>query len=97
MRIFSPLYRWTMKWAEHRLAPKALALITFAESVFFPIPPDVLLAPMVLSKPHQAWRYATLTTIASVIGGVVGYLLGYWLFEPLIEPLLVEFSYEAKF
>ena len=97
MKIFSPLYEWTMKWAEHKFAPRVLALLTFAESVFFPIPPDVLLAPMVLSKPQQAWRLATITTVSSVIGGVVGYLLGYLMFEPLIQPLLVEFNYVEKF
>jgi membrane protein YqaA with SNARE-associated domain len=78
-------------------APRALAILTFAESVFFPIPPDVLLAPMVLAKPHKAWQYATLTTIASVLGGVVGYWLGYALFEPLIQPYIIELGYQAKF
>ncbi|WP_068546091.1 YqaA family protein [Thalassotalea crassostreae] len=97
MKIFTKLYDWTLRWAEHRLAPAVLAVLTFAESVFFPIPPDVLLAPMVLSKPEKAWRYATLTTISSVFGGVVGYLLGYLMFEPLIEPVLIEFNYMDKF
>lgn len=97
MKIFTTLYDWTMRWAEHRFAPAALAFLTFCESVFFPIPPDVLLAPMVLAKPKSAWRLATLTTIASVIGGVVGYLLGYMLFEPVIEPLLQQYGYMPKF
>lgn len=97
MKVFSALYAWTMRWAEHRFAPAVLAILTFAESVFFPIPPDVLLAPMVLSKPQNAWRLAAITTISSVIGGVVGYLLGYLMFEPLIQPLLIEFQYMDKF
>ncbi|KGJ97725.1 YqaA family protein [Thalassotalea sp. ND16A] len=97
MKIFSPLYVWTMRWAEHKAAPAVLSLLTFAESVFFPIPPDVLLAPMVLSKPERAWRLALLTTVSSVIGGVVGYLLGYLMFEPLIQPLLIDFNYMDKF
>jgi len=97
MRIFSALYEWTMRWAEHKLAPKALAVLTFAESVFFPIPPDVLLAPMVLAKPKNAWSLATLTTIASVVGGVVGYVLGYLMFEPWIQPVITEFGYQARF
>ncbi|TRX55816.1 YqaA family protein [Thalassomonas sp. M1454] len=97
MKIFSKLYVWTMEWAEHKFAPAVLAVLTFAESVFFPIPPDVLLAPMVLSKPQRAWQLATLTTVSSVIGGVVGYLLGYWMFEPVIQPLLIEFNYMDKF
>ena len=97
MKIFSALYEWTLRWAEHKLAPRILALLTFAESVFFPIPPDVLLAPMVLAKPQKAWSYATLTTVSSVIGGAVGYWLGYWMFEPWIQPLITEVGYQAKF
>ncbi|WP_394172260.1 YqaA family protein [Thalassotalea litorea] len=97
MKIFTALYDWTLKWAEHKFAPAVLSVLTFAESVFFPIPPDVLLAPMVLAKPKSAWRLATLTTVSSVIGGVVGYFLGYLMFEPLIQPLLIEFNYMDKF
>jgi len=97
MKIFTPLYEWTLKWAEHRLAPRILALLTFAESVFFPIPPDVLLAPMVLAKPKSAWFYATLTTVASVIGGIVGYGLGYYMFEPWIQPVITDWGKQATF
>jgi len=97
MKIFSSLYEWTLKWAKHKLAPHILAAITFAESVFFPIPPDVLLAPMVLAKPHRAWRLATITTVASVLGGITGYALGYFMFEPWIQPLITELGYQAKF
>ena len=97
MKIFTPLYLWTLKWAKHRLAPRILALITFAESVFFPIPPDVLLAPMVLSKPEKAWTYATITTIASVIGGLAGYALGFYMFEPWVQPLIIDWGKQATF
>jgi membrane protein YqaA with SNARE-associated domain len=97
VKIFSPLYDWTLKWAEHKLAPKMLAILSFAESVFFPIPPDVLLAPMVLAKPQKAWYLAGLTTIASVIGGIVGYYLGYLMFEPWIQPVITELGYQDKF
>lgn len=97
MKIFSALYQWTMRWAEHKFAPRILALLTFSESIFFPIPPDVLLAPMVLAKPEKAWSYASLTTIASVIGGIVGYALGYLMFEPWIQPVITELGYQARF
>tara|TARA_R110002050_G_scaffold164919_3_gene295107 strand:- start:1076 stop:1654 length:579 start_codon:yes stop_codon:yes gene_type:complete len=97
MKLFSAIYEWTLKWAEHKFAPRILALLTFAESVFFPIPPDVLLAPMVLAKPQKAWRLASITTIASIAGGVVGYLLGYLMFEPWIQPLITEFGYQSRF
>jgi membrane protein YqaA with SNARE-associated domain len=97
MKFFSVIYDWTLKWAEHKFAPSILALLTFAESVFFPIPPDVLLAPMVLAKPEKAWRYASLTTVSSILGGTVGYLLGYWMFEPWIQPLITDFGYQERF
>lgn len=97
MKIFSRLYEWTLNWAKHRFAPHMLALLTFAESVFFPIPPDVMLAPMVLAERRKAWFYATLTTCASVIGGVAGYALGYTMFEPWIQPLITEYGYQQRF
>ncbi len=97
MKIFSPLYEWTLRWAEHKFAPRILALLTFAESVFFPIPPDVLLAPMVLAKPESAWKLAALTTTSSILGGIVGYMLGFWMFEPWIQPLITEFGYQHRF
>ena len=97
MKIFSALYEWTLKWAEHKFAPRILAALSFAESVFFPIPPDVLLAPMVMAQREKAWRFATITTIASVLGGIVGYGLGYLMFEPWIQPLITEFGYQARF
>ncbi|MFT6193682.1 MAG: membrane protein YqaA with SNARE-associated domain [Bermanella sp.] len=97
MKIFSALYERTLKWAEHKFAPRILAILSFTESVFFPIPPDVLLAPMVLAQRDKAWRFATITTIASVLGGMVGYGLGYLMFEPWIQPLITEFGYQARF
>lgn len=97
MKIFSALYNWTLKWATHQFAPRILAALTFAESVFFPIPPDVLLAPMVLAKPKRAWHYATITTIASVVGGITGYFLGYFMFEPWIQPLITSWGKQAVF
>jgi membrane protein YqaA with SNARE-associated domain len=97
MKLFSAMYEWTLKWAEHKMAPKMLALLTFSESIFFPIPPDVLLAPMVLAKPEKAWQFASLTTLSSIIGGSVGYLLGYLMFEPWIQPLITEFGYQHRF
>jgi|TARA_B110000908_G_scaffold120296_1_gene140991 membrane protein YqaA with SNARE-associated domain len=97
VKIFSALYQWTLRWAEHKFAPRILAMLTFAESIFFPIPPDVLLAPMVLAKPENAWKLASLTTVASVIGGVVGYSLGYLMFDPWILPIIIDFGYQARF
>ena len=68
MRLFGKLYEWVMQWAEHRHASRYLMGLSFAESSFFPIPPDVMLAPMALAKPQKAWHFAMLTTLASEIG-----------------------------
>jgi membrane protein YqaA with SNARE-associated domain len=87
MKIFAPLYARAMQWARHRYAPWYLGAMSFAESSFFPIPPDVMLAPMCLAQPHRAWRFAWLTTLTSVLGGVLGYVIGMYGFG-LIEPWL---------
>lgn len=87
MRLFAPLYDRTLALAAHRRAPAWLAALSASESIFFPIPPDVMLAPMTLAQPRHGLRYATICTIASVFGGLVGYLLGMFAFE-LIEPVL---------
>ncbi|WP_312139237.1 YqaA family protein [Brevundimonas sp. BH3] len=76
------LYDWVFSLARHRHATRSLAVVSFAESSFFPIPPDVMLAPMVLAKPDRAYFYATVCTIASVLGGLLGYAIGYFL-EPV--------------
>lgn len=83
-----------MRWVQHPHAPWYLGALSFAESSFFPIPPDVMLAPMALAQPHYAWRFALLTTLTSVLGGILGYLIGYFLFEILhIAELLHQFGY----
>ena len=81
-----------MQWAKHPHANRYLAGLSFAESSFFPIPPDVMLAPMSLARPDKAWRYALLTTLASVCGGILGYLIGTFAFD-LIEPWLHKLGY----
>lgn len=74
-------YAWTMSLAAGRRAPLALAAISFAESSFFPIPPDVVLIPMVLARRERAWFYAAICTVASVVGGMLGYAIGVFLFD----------------
>ena len=81
------IYDWVMSLAASRHAPVSLAAVSFAESSFFPIPPDVMLAPMVLARPDRAFVYAGICTAASVVGGLFGYLIGYWL-EPLAHQFL---------
>jgi len=74
--IFSKLYYHTLKLAGHAHATWYLAFVAFIEAIFFPVPVDVLLLPMVLSKPEKAWHYAALVTLMSVVGGIAGYLIG---------------------
>jgi membrane protein YqaA with SNARE-associated domain len=73
------LYNWVLGLAASRDAPAWLAMLAFAEGVFFPIPPDVLLAPLVLANRDRAWRYAAICLAASVLGGSVGYTVGFFL------------------
>lgn len=96
MKVFSRLFELVMRWVEHRHAPWFLAGLSFAESSFFPIPPDVMLAPMALAKTARAWRYAMITTLASVVGGIAGYVIGMFAFE-LVEPLLHSAGYWERF
>ena len=83
------LYDWTLAKCRHPHAERWLAGLSFAEASFFPIPPDVLLAPMCLADPPRAFRLAAITTLASVAGAVFGYLIGLFLFEAVGRPLLV--------
>ena len=94
--MFQRLYRWTLSLAEHSRATYALAAVSFAESSFFPIPPDVLLVPMALAKPKKAWFYATVCTIASVLGGIAGYAIGYLLYETVGLWLIQLYGYAQK-
>lgn len=96
MKIFSSLYDKAMTWSRHPRAPWFLGGMSFAESSFFPIPPDVMLAPMSLAQPKRALFFATVTTLASVLGGILGYLIGSFAFDA-IEPWLLESSYHDKY
>jgi membrane protein YqaA with SNARE-associated domain len=90
------LYNWVVKLAGSKHAEPWLFVISFAESSFFPIPPDVMLAPMCFARPERAWRYAAVCTIASVLGALLGYAIGYWLFESLGSQIISFFGYGGK-
>jgi membrane protein YqaA with SNARE-associated domain len=77
------LYDWTLSLAGRPSAPYALAAVSFAESSFFPVPPDVMLVPMMLARPDRAWAYALICTAASVVGGVLGYMIGLFLYDSI--------------
>ncbi len=82
------LYDWTLSLAAGPRAPTALGSVSFVESSFFPIPPDILLIPMVIARREKAWWYAFLCTLTSVVGGVFGYFIGMFLFEQVAQPVL---------
>lgn len=96
MKIFSYLYDKTIKWSGHAHAPYYLAGVSFAESSFFPIPPDVMLISMGLAAPEKSWNFAFITTLFSVLGGIFGYMIGYFGME-LIDPWLQQSSYQANY
>ncbi|NOR52024.1 MAG: DedA family protein [Gammaproteobacteria bacterium] len=96
MKLFSALYDRVLHWAKHPHAERYLATLSFAESSFFPIPPDVMMIPMVLSRPEKGWWLASLTTLFSVLGGIAGYFIGLWGFE-LVEPIIHQAGYGARF
>lgn len=96
MRLFGPLYDRTLAWARHRHAPRYLALLSVAESVIFPIPPDVMLAPMALARPRAWWRLAALCTVGSVLGGLLGYALGHFALEA-IWPWMLKMGWDDTF
>lgn len=90
------MYDWMMRMAAGPRAPHALAAVSFAESSFFPIPPDVMLIPMILANRAKAWWFATLATISSVIGGLAGYAIGYFLFVKIGKPILAFYGYSGS-
>ncbi len=88
MKIFGPLYDMAIRWSRHRRAPALLTGLSFVEGFIFPVPPEVMLAPMSLAQPKRAMGFATLSLAGSLCGALVGYLLGHFAFaaaQPLIE------------
>lgn len=88
MVLFRPLYERVLRWAEHPKAPALLTFLSFIEAIVFPVPPEVMLAPMTLARPKQWFWYATLSLAGSLVGAFIGYALGMFalhLIEPLIE------------
>lgn len=97
MQQIRNLYNWTLRLSGSKHATPALATVSFVESSVFPIPPDVMLIPMCIARRDKAFFYATVCTIASVIGGVFGYAIGYFLFETLGQKILEIYGAADKF
>ena len=94
--MLKPIYDWMIGLSKRRSAPWVLAAVSFAESSFFPIPPDIMLMPMSLANPRLAWRYAFICTISSVLGGILGYAIGHLLFESFGMWILNLYGLSAK-
>ena len=94
--MFLKLYDRVIALSAHRRAPALLATLSFTESSFFPVPPDVMLMPMCLARPKKSWSYAAICTLFSVLGGMAGYLIGKLAFA-WIEPWLMESHYAGTF
>ncbi len=91
------LYDWTLDMAGRRNAMTVLAVVSFIESSFFPIPPDALIVPMIVADRRRAWRVALIASIFSVLGGLFGYAIGFFLFDSIGQPLLDFYGYNEAF
>jgi membrane protein YqaA with SNARE-associated domain len=96
LKLFTPLYDQVLRWSKHPKAQHYLSGLSFAESSFFPIPPDVMLMPMSLARPEKAFYYAWLTTVFSVLGGLLGYTIGFTLLD-VVWPWLEATGHDATF
>lgn len=91
------LYDWVIRLSASPNALPALGVVSFAESSFFPIPPDAMIIPMVLAKPERAWAIALVATVTSVVGGMLGYAIGYFLFETIGMRVIEFYGMQARF
>ena len=97
MNLLRKLYDWTLEKSKDPKAPWFLAIISFSESSFFPIPPDIILIPMVIAKRAKAWFFAFICTISSVLGGVAGYFIGYFFYLTIGEFIIELYSYQNEY
>jgi membrane protein YqaA with SNARE-associated domain len=91
------MYNWVVGWAEKPSAEKALGGLSFAESSFFPIPPDPLIIAMVTARPKKWFRIASIGVIGSVLGGIAGYVIGMFLFATLGQWIIDTYSLQAQY
>lgn len=96
MKIFTTIYDKCLSLSKHRYATFFLVLNSFIESIFWPVPVDVMLAPMSLARPNRALHYALYATIASVAGAVIGYYLGYYLYDLYIQDIVIKLGWQQK-
>src|SRR3989338_617693 len=95
--LLRKLYDWVLSWAHKKHASKALFGLAFAESSFFPIPPDVLQIALSVSKPKKSFFFALISSIGSVLGGIFGYFIGFFLFDAVGKIIISALGYQAQF
>jgi membrane protein YqaA with SNARE-associated domain len=96
MKIFQPWFDRALAWSAHKRAPWLLALLSFCEAIFFPVPPELMLAPMCLAKPKRGYWYAAISLGGSLVGMFIGYAIGYWAMDAVM-PLIERFGYAEVF
>ena len=96
MQLFRPWYEKALAWARHPKAPWLLTGLSFVEAIFFPVPPEVMLAPMTLAQPRSWFRFASLSLAGSMVGMFIGYALGYFALD-LAMPLVERLGYADEF
>src|SRR3569623_241842 len=97
MKLIRQLYDWTLRLAETKYALWALAAVAFTESSFFPLPPALLLVPMCIAERRKSFLYATVCTVASVIGGLAGYAIGAWFYDTWGQQIIHFYGMDANF
>lgn len=97
MKLIRKMYDWTLRLSGHKHATWALGGVSFVESSVFPIPPDVVLIPMCIARRDKAFFYATICTIASVIGGIAGYAIGYYAYETFGKLVIAFYGMDGDF
>ena len=96
MKVFQPWFDRALVWSAHKRAPWLLALLSFCEAIFFPVPPELMLVPMCLAKPKSAYWYAGISLAGSLVGMFIGYAIGYWAMDAVM-PLIERFGYAEVF
>ena len=94
MKLFGPLYERALVWSRNPRAPALLVVLSFAEAVIFPVPPEVMLAPMCLSQPRRGFWFAGLSLAGSLAGAAIGYMLGHYAYDA-VRPLLESSAYRC--
>jgi membrane protein YqaA with SNARE-associated domain len=96
LKIFQPLYDRAIVWARHRRAPWLLYGLSFIEAIFFPVMPELMLAPMCLAQPKRGWWFASISLLGSLMGMFIGYAIGYYAIE-MATPFIAKMGYAGEF